>query len=281
MKSKQRVAILAAAVLGMPGAWAGWEYTATTKAEGQGAQQMNNTIKGVVDGERARFEFTTSGNPMMGTGTYLLTKDAGKTVTMVSPKDKTYMAWDLGALAGMAGAITKMQYLNPKVELLEETKGEKILGYATTRYRFRTSYTMSMNVMGFQNTTETVQEQEIWAAPALKDAAFNFKGLQGGMRVGDAALDKLLAAELGKIKGFPLKTVMTQTAKDARGKSSLTRMTMEVTSLNEVKPAVAQFEIPAGYTETTLFPKSGPAGGAGGGGAENPLLKLLQERRGK
>jgi hypothetical protein len=259
------------------GARAGWEYSATTRMEGSpNSQQMNQSIKGLVDGDKARFDFTSSGNPMMGAGTYLLTKDAGKTVTLVNPKEKTYAAWDMSAMLGMAGAVAKMQAVNPKVEKLLEERGEKLLGYATTHYRFRTSYTMTMTVMGFSSSSEVAREQDIWSAPALKDAAFGFRGLQGGMRAGDEGLEKLIEGEMKKVQGFPLKTISTQTTKDPRGKTTTSKVAMEVTSLKEASPAKDQFEVPSGYTESTLFPKSGPSSGASSG--ENPFMKMLQER---
>lgn len=269
------------------GAQAGWEYTATTKGEGgRGSEAMNQTIKGLVDGEKARFEFVSSGNPILGTGTYMLTRDAGAKVYLVNPKEKSYALWDMQALMGMAGAMMKPQVVNPKTETLAEEKGEKMLGYKTTHYKIRNSYTMNMNIMGFSSSSAIVQDQEIWAAPDLKDAAFGFRGMQQGFKTGDANFDKVLSSEMSKIKGFPLKMVSTQTSKDNRGQTQITKTTMEVTELKEVKPADSQFQLPAGYTEKPFLPMGGaeggksgkPGQGAQGGQDMGALMKMMQEK---
>jgi hypothetical protein len=266
-------------------AQAGWEYTAVTRAEGsRGSEAMNQTIKGLVDGDKARFDFVSSGNPILGAGTYMLTRDAGAKVYLVNPKEKSYSLWDMQALAGFAGAMMKPQVVNPKTEKLTEEKGEKMLGYRTTHYRFRNSYTMNMSIMGFNSSSAIVQDQDIWAAPDLKDAAFGFRGMQQGMKTGDANFDKMLADEARKVAGFPLKMVSTQTTKDSRGQTQITKTIMDVTALKEVKASAAQFELPAGYTEKPFLPMGGAEGkpGAGrppgGSGADNPFLKMMQEK---
>ena len=283
MKHLLATACVLASLVG--GARAGWEYTAVTKAEGGGGSEaMNQTLKGQVDGEKARFEFISSGNPILGAGTYMLTRDAGAKVYLVNPKEKSYALWDMQALMGMAGAMMKPMVTNPKTETLAEEAGGKILGYKTTRYKIRNAYTMSMNIMGFSTSSDVVSEQEVWAASDLKDAAFGFRGMQQGFKTGDANFDKVLGAEMSKIKGFPLKMVSTQTTKDNRGQTQITKTTMDVTALKETKIADSQFQLPAGYTEKPFLPMGGgaaagkPGQSAPGGQDMGALMKLMQEK---
>ena len=267
-------------------AQAGWEYTSVTKAEGmRGSEAMSQTIKGLVDGDNGRFEFVASGNPILGVGTYLLTRDAGAKVYLVNPKEKSYALWDMKALAGFAGALAKPTISNAKVEKLSEEKGEKILGYATTRYKFHSAYTMTMNIIGMVNASSIDREQELWAAPALKDAAFNFRGMQQGLKTGDESYDKLFTEQMSQVKGFPLKMASTQTTKDSHGKTQTMKMTMEVTELKEVKTGDSSFALPAGYTEQPLLPigsgapaGQGQAGKQGGAPDMSSIMKMMQER---
>ena len=234
MRNRFMVLLLGASLLAVA-AQAGWEYTAVTKAEGGGrkAQMMGNSIKALVAGNQARGEFVESANPMMSAGSYLLMQDAGKTMYMVNPQEKTYSTWDLKAMMGMAGgamSMMNMQVKEPKVEKLLEEDGGKILGYPTTHYRFRTSYSMEMSFMGMNQSSSVVKEEDIWATTALKEAAFSFQGIGAEMKSGNEQLDRLIAAQKGKVTGFPLKMVHSQSTKDARGQEQVMTTTMESTT---------------------------------------------------
>ncbi|MCX7010828.1 MAG: DUF4412 domain-containing protein [Kiritimatiellaeota bacterium] len=268
-------------------AQAGWEYTSVTKGEGgRHADMANANVHAFVDGAKARIEFTESKNPMMSAGNYLLTSDAGKTVYMVNPGEKTYSTWDLDAMMGMAGGMMgmmNMQVKDQKSEKLLEESGPKMQGLPTTHYKFHTAYTMEINFMGMKQSTTTVNEEELWSTTALKDDAFTFAAMRKGMKSGNAELDKLIAAQLNKAHGFPLKVVTKNTTKDARGQEHTSTMTMEVTELKQSSPAASQFKLPEGYTEQENNPMAalmggGKKSGSGGKGGDNPLLKMLQEQ---
>ena len=270
-------------------AHAGWEFTSTTKAEGgRHADKMGNAMKGTLDGQKAKFEFTQGSNPMMGTGSYMVTEDGGKTMYIVHPDKKTYSLFDLKSMMGMAGGIMgmmNMQVKDPKVEKLLDESGDKILGYRTTHYKFKTTYTMTMNIFGMTRATDTIQEQEMWTTTALKDAVNAFRSFQQGMKSGNEELDKLIAAETEKAQGFPLKTITTHTTKDSNGKSEITRTTMEVTDLKSASPSASVFKIPAGYQEVSMLGAAAADGSSGTNNAANgtqqanpaaSTMKLLQ-----
>ena len=272
---------------------AGWEYTSATKAEGGGrhAEAANNSIHALIDGTKARIEFVESGNPMMGKGSYLLTEDAGKKVYIVNPEQKAYSEWNMDAMMGMAGGMMGMMNMkvkDQKVEKLLEEKGERILGYPTTHYKFRTAYTMEMKFMGMHQSTSTVKEEDIWTTKSLPDAAFAFAGMRRDMKSGNAELDKLIASEMGKAQGFPLRIISAQHTTDPRGQQQESKVTMEVTSLKQVNPAASQFQLPADYEARDLSPlgamlnageeKPADTNKSSGG---NPFLKLLQQQLNK
>ena len=271
-------------------AHAGWDYTTETKAEGgRQAQAQNSKMHSLVDGAKARIDFVESQNPLMGAGTYLLTTDAGKNVRLVKPADKCYSEWDMKKMMGMAGGLMGMMNMkvkDQKSEKLLEEKGPSILGFPTMHYKFRTSYTLEVSFMGMTQANATVNEQELWTTTALTDAAFNFAALQRDMKTGNDDLDKLVAAQMNKAEGFPLKSVMKNSAKDARGKEQSTTVTTEVLSVKQASIAADQFVVPAGYEERDLNPMNAMLGGGKSkkdGGSQqnidgNAIMKMLQEQ---
>ncbi|HEX5758265.1 MAG TPA: DUF4412 domain-containing protein [Thermoanaerobaculia bacterium] len=240
-------------------ATAGLRYQATTKTEGGAASTM--TVEGWVSGEKAKVLFRESTQPMTEAGTYLLTPDGGKTMYLVNPEEKTYAEWDLQAMLGMAGALTgggmgpmfKMDFSEPKVEKLLDEDGGTVAGLPTRHTRFRTSYTVTVKVMGMGNTSDVVTEQDLWTTDQLQDVGLGV-WLRAAPRSGNEQLDKVIAAEMGKVAGFPLKSVTVSTTKGKKGKETVSRTTMEVTELDRTDVADSTFALPAGYQEIQLLP---------------------------
>jgi hypothetical protein len=255
--------------------FAGVVLVAKTTAEGgKGAEMQNSTAKTWVSGDKGKTLFEESSNTLMAKGSYIITKDGGKTMYLVNPKDETYMRWDLDSIMGMAGGAMKMmnmKFTDPKVEALGEEPDGLIAGVPTVHYRFRTSYTMSMSFMMMKKTSKVVKEEEIWAAPKLVDAALGIWLRKTPPKTGNEDLDALIAAEMGKVEGFPLKRKTVTTSTDEKGKVETNTVTMEVTELQMVPVPDSTFEVPAGYKETSM------TGGGEGESSEgsNSLLKMI------
>jgi hypothetical protein len=260
---------------------AGVVFSARTTSEGgRGAQMQAAVVKGWASGDKAKVEFEESGNRMMAKGFYMITKDSGKAVFMVNPKDRTYSRWDLDQMMGMAGGAMKMMNMtisDPQVEKLGEDSGGLVVGLPTTHYRFRTSYTMAMNFMGMHRVTKIVEEQEIWATTKLAEAALGIWLRKAPPKFGDEGFDKLVKAEMGKIQGFPLKRKSVRTSTDDKGKTEVTTTLMEVTDLQMVPVPDATFEIPSDYKETSMMGEGAGEGSQQGG--DNPLLKMLNKNK--
>ena len=243
---------------------AGIHYKAVTKTEApdqRGSGQIQ--AEGWVSGDNAKVVFVeSSGNPVLEKGTYLLTKDGGKTLFLVNPEEKTYAEWSLQGMLGTVGAIMqgmgpllKIQFSQPKVEKLAEEDGGTIAGLPTRHYKLRTSYSMTVKVLGMGNTSDVVSEQDVWATPKLQDLGLGVWLRAEPPRTGNEEFDKLIAAEAVKFEGFPLKMVTVNTTTSKKGnRAQTTRSTMEVTQLdaNAAVPA-STFEIPAGYEKTELL----------------------------
>ncbi|MFL6194288.1 MAG: DUF4412 domain-containing protein [Thermoanaerobaculia bacterium] len=241
--------------------WAGIHYKSVTKTEGAAGGDI--VAEGWVAGDKAKVAFLESnGNPFTRKGAYILTKDGGKTIYLVNPEDKTYAEWSLQGMLGTIGAVMngmgpllKIQFSEPKVEKVSEDDGGTVAGLPTRHYKYRTSYTMSIKVLGMGNVTDVVQEQDVWATTKLADVALGVWLRSDPPRTGNAEFDKLITSEAGKFQGFPLKTVTVSTSTAKKGnKTTTTHQSMEVTELNASAsvPATA-FEIPAGYKETEMI----------------------------
>jgi len=287
MKRVATTLAVAVALAIAPVAGAGMYYEAVTRGEGaQGAEMADSTVKAWVDGESAKVLFDESGNPMMAQGSYIVTRDGGKTMYLVNPEEKTYAVWDMEAMMGMAGGAMKMargmmnmKFSEPTVEKLGEEPGGSMLGLSTTHYRYRTTYTMSMSFMGMKNESKSDQLQDVWSTTELKQAGFGAWLRTSPPKTGDEELDRLITSEMAKVHGVPLKSITVTTTTDTKkGQSQTTTVTTEVTKLEKVSVPASTFEIPAGYTETQLIP-TGEEGEEGEQPA-NPLSKLFGKKKG-
>jgi hypothetical protein len=79
---------------------------------------------------------------------------------------------------------------------------------------------------------------------------------------GDKDFDALIAAEVSKAEGIPLKRVAKNVSKDNRGNEQTTTTVMEVTEMKSATPAASLFELPSGYTEQAMPQMMGPGAGA-------------------
>jgi hypothetical protein len=256
------IALVLTCIASVP-AFAGVHYKSVTKTEDAQTKGSSMAVEGWVSGEKARVEFKESANPAAKQGSWLLTKDGGKTIYLVDPEEKTYAEWNLQAMLGLVGSVMqgmgpllKIEFSDPKVEKLLDEDGGTVSGLPTRHYRYRTSYLMKMRVLGMANDANVVTEQDIWSTDRLQDVGLGIWLRSDPPRTGNEQFDKLITAEAGKTHGFPLKTVtVSTTTQKKNNKQTVTRSTMEVTQLDtSANVPGSSFEIPAGYKETQLMP---------------------------
>ncbi len=237
--------------------FAGYQITlkSTTDAGGHGKKGLHNSvIQMTTDSSKARIDFIEGQGPGAEKGSYLLSQDNGKTFVMVLPKDKTYMKWDMESMMNMAGALGNMMQMkitDPKVETVLDEAGESLLGYPTRHYKFRTSYDMSMSVMGFKNESAVSKDEEVWTTTKLDLSTL---GAWAGKapKTQNESFDKLIQAEKEKMKGVPLMSMSVQTSTDKQGKATVSKSSMEVTEIKSVGADTVSMDIPAGYTEMSM-----------------------------
>ena len=203
------------AVIAVPHALAGVEFVAQTRSDGGG----DVTVHAYVSGARAKVVFVDIHAMMAGMG---------------------------GMVQGMRGTM-KINFESPKIEKLLDEDGGTVAGLPTRHYRYRTSYTVKVNMPGARPIS-TVVEEDIWATQQLADPALKVWLKQEPPTTGDSQVDEMIRAEMAKAEGFPLKRVTVTRTVDALGEHT-NRSEMDVLELKRVQVPAKEFLIPRGYVE--------------------------------
>lgn len=262
MKRRDLVTLSAAALLAaaLP-ASAGIHYRAETTTTPERGKAQVTRVEAWVEGPRAKVVILESGQPMLSENQYLLTQDGGQTLYLVDPKERTYTEWDLQAMLSMLGGLVEgmrgimnLEFSEPSVEKLSEGPGGELLGYPVTHSKHRTTYTTSISVLGMKRQSSTETVQEIWTTGAFGDPGLGVWLRSEPPATGLEELDRLIAAEMDRVAGFPLRTVSVSTTTGQKGKrESTVRTQTVVTELRETSVPDGSFEIPAGFTRTEMF----------------------------
>lgn len=262
MSALRRAAALLALVLVAVPATADLYYRARSWQEGdQATEAMNITVEAWVDGEKADIRFTESGNPMMAAGNRLVTTDGGRTLYLVDDEEQTVSPWDLEAILGMAsalmegmGPLLKFEIQNAKVETLLEEPGGEVAGYATTHYRFRTSYDILMKIMGMKRAQHVESVQDTWTTDGLDDPAMGVWLMRNPPDLGDSGLAELIRLEREKQRGFPLKTVIEEVTEGKKKRQKTTRTITEVVELGRRDAPPGAYGWPSHYRSVNQMP---------------------------
>ena len=259
---------------------AGLVFTQQIRGDGDAAKYQSMTMRTSIDTGGAKMEILSSGNPIMEAGNYILIQPDADAMLLVNPEEKSYASLDLGQLLGAVGQMMGGQesqapakkYPDPVVEKLLEEDGGTMLGRPTKHFRWRTQYTMGMNLpMGMSMEIATDQTEDVWVA----DIAIDPKILRSFEKMGAGAslpenFQKIVEAAKKTQSGFPLKRILvSKTKSTSTGTGMMARMMaksaakqeaegpqttiFEVTELAEQKVPASAFAIPPGYTETELM----------------------------
>lgn len=235
------------------GAAVQYEFRQTTRSEIEQLQGSDVTGRGLIDGSRSRIDFHTGS--LYGPGTYVITEDGGKRVTIVNNSDKTYSQHDIGVMAARVGS-QQIRIENLKTEFKRIDDRAIVAGLPTERYRLTANYdvTVFFGELSIRQRVETVVEK--WTTTAFGDVAQSFFS-SGLLKTGNAEIDRLIEAETGKFSGFPLRQVITVTTSAQDVIQSRTKLPLKnsrrqvsetvVTAIEARDVPASQFAVPAGY----------------------------------
>ena len=239
-------------------AWAGIYYRAVTTTEGQRGQTQ---VEAWVEGPNAKVEFKESAQQGLPQGSYMLTTNAGQTLYLVNPKEKTYTEFDLEAMMGAlnsimesSGGMFSFDIENPEVTKLSEDSGPTILGYPTTHYRYRTSYDMSIKVMGMKRGNSVEMLQDVWTTDAVSAEALGV-WMRPLKPIGNEGMDELIKEQMKAVRGFPLRSVVETTTTGQKGKRENTTKSETVVQELDADRSIpgGTFEIPPGYEKVDMM----------------------------
>ena len=236
------IVLLAASV-----AFAGVTYTVVTSTS-QDGETVTMKVRTTVDGSNARIEILEGGGAPFTAGSWMLTRDGGKTFTVVDPARKTYSVLTIkNSMDDVDARIerqTKVTNSTPEITRVSQEAGPELLGYATSHAHFRTTYVVTFTLVD-SFTAHVTREDEVWAAPALKTlSAKEAPALSAGAQMG---IDPLAGHPDFRQLGFPLKRITETKSESVDGtiESSVTKMEVKDVKEGPVEPST--FEIPAGY----------------------------------
>jgi len=246
---------------------AGHYYETVTDGRTEGQRKGHHMkMRGWVDGDRARVEFTSGEKKgWFADGNYMVTTDGAENSYLVNPKEEQYSRFSLSemmATLGQAmnvlenmGGMVKLEFTDHVGEKLLEEPGEDLLGLSTTHYRYNSGYTMSMKMMGMNRQTQFATVTDIWSTDELDAKGFGvWMPVDEIPKTGNEGLDEILDQEMGSFKGLPLKVVLEGTTTGKKGKSQKSTTTMEMTVLREESVDGVDFGWPDHYTETEVIP---------------------------
>ncbi len=271
---KQFGVFIVAGVLVSAGADAGWSFTQTVRRSGgRGAEQADTDSRVQIEGANARIDFLKlAANPIFGAGGYMLSRGAPlKGLFIVNPEKRTYTKFDPDELtqamapgaAGTEGSGIQMKVADVKSEKLLEEPGGELQGLATTHYRYRKSYTMTMEMASMKMVTAHEVVEDVWQTTEIDlgggfGKAMRKMGGSGAL----AELEKISDADRERTAGFALKRI-TVDHSTPQGKGMMARMmggkeetittTTEVLELTRASIPASTFAIPDGFTETQLM----------------------------
>ena len=189
----------------------------------------------------------------------MLSLDGGDTILMVSPSTRTYSRYDTKAMLSGMGSIVegmrgmlKLTLESPRIEKLLDEDGGLIAGVRTRHYKFRTSYTVSVQTTGKRATTEV--DEDIWATTQINDPALAIWLKKAPPASGDRQLDEMIRAEMNKVEGFPVRRITVTHEHDFAGVEHNSRVEMVVTELKRVVVPAAEFTVPKNYKEVPNRP---------------------------
>lgn len=232
---------------------AGVTYDFTSETTGLANQTLAGKVK--AEGTRIRVDIDRGDGVLFENGSFIVSSDGGKTLTVANPDAKTFYQIDLGQLLGGSdtllkslGANIKLNIRNPKVSVTDGGGGGTLEGFATKKSTLMSAYEIAVEGLGMPMVITMNLSTEVWWTDRISSSFTNFLQLRG-LRTGVDAVDKMIEAQAGAIEGFPLKQVTT-TRVSFGGKDMTTTSTSLVTNVKETAVAQETFVVPAGFTKT-------------------------------
>lgn len=226
---------------------AGVTYRLDSSTRSGGEVRVAGDVK--IEGKSMRMQLSSGDGMIFKKGAIVTSADGGTTLNIHDPATKTFYTLSLeDVIATTSGAIKQLAdftVTNPKVSARPAGDGGKVEGYPTKKSITESSYDMSISMAGRKTKMTISSVTESWTTDQLPEEFISF--LQQKMiRTGFDEVDRLLAKNAAKMKGFPLKQVMTVKV-TTNGRTVETTHVTTVTQIRKRTVAKSELAAPAGY----------------------------------
>lgn len=231
--------------------FAGLAYDFESTTTGAGARTMSGSVR--VEGSNVRLVMAKGDGVLFKDGSIIVSTNGGKTLAVADPSTKSYYDLNLGEILGDASGIMKQfggsfEIQNPRVVVRDRGAAGKVEGYPVKRSILDSSYDMTVKVVGQKMPMKINMSTEVLWTDDLGSQYTNFLQMQG-MRTGIEAVDKVISAQTGSIRGFPLRQTTT-TRIVMNGNTMTSTATSKVRRIQKVAVRASEFVLPAGYSKT-------------------------------
>lgn len=189
----------------------------------------------------------------------MIVSDSGKTIVYLDAKNNQYMRFrpaEIFASTQQLGGV-QMNFSGTEAKVDNLGPGPSILGHPTRHYRMQIGMTMTISMMGQQESVRIASTTDSYYATDIATAFNPFASLGGtdmmsmfGSRNRDFAT-KMDAAQKKLPRSPPLRS-STVSAITTGNETKRTKTSTEVTSIRWVNADPKIFEIPSNYTAVEL-----------------------------
>ena len=229
----------------------GMGYTMVMTTDSGGGRKTTFSIGAEVLGGKLRISMKSDAIVATPVDTYMIVDSVAGTLTSVIPAQSLAMVMArpmMSQIAAMPQPVGVEMESSPINTITDLGEGERILGFATHRFRQAMEYTLKITVDGQTCAKPSREVSEIWTTtaaslPDLTSAIQKFMGTS--LPVGFTS--KIDSLRNKTVKGTQLRRFTTITTPSSTGDTIRVHSTMEVTALKPDSVDAGDFEVPAGY----------------------------------
>ncbi|MCF8032403.1 MAG: hypothetical protein K9L18_04955 [Desulfarculaceae bacterium] len=212
--------------------------TLEIQREGEPAQTHQLVLSS--QGDMAQYVLKSSQPPNSRAGSFLLTRDQGKSWYAIDPAQGECARWtDQDMAAVISGYVHKLKrWAGLKIEApefrkLSEEPGEAMLGLPTWRYTYRVSFGFKAKLLFSSWEYRITRDIEVWACQQVQPSLLRDWLVDAPLLAGHGAIDRLIKQGLAEVKGAILKKRVRQAVTDKKGKTTRSQITQTVNLLGE------------------------------------------------
>lgn len=226
------------------------------------------SVKGSFDGVKAHYAFHTDDNSEVTSGTSIISLDDGETYSIISEGESEYGGVNeknchhttskevsdmLGKFLLKITGRFNVKVTNPVVTKVFEKEAEEIHGLKTKHVRMKTTFNANYKFLFFNNKLKVERMLDVWLTPKI--VGLDTKPLLQHVwkATGYPQMDEALKEASKSLKGYRLRSSLTQTITDKKGKATETKITTFVKYIKKIKELPNNLFATSGCTKVDSY----------------------------